>query len=81
MIFWSGCGARRPESGPGSRAGESTPAYGATVDSGRLSPEQERERQLEAWRELCGQWESDESVDEEIAAIYAARSGGREVDL
>ena len=72
-------GVRAPGGGLGSRASESTPVYGA--DAQTLSPELQRERQVETWRELGGQWESDESADEEIAAIFAARTGGREVEL
>ena len=74
-------GAQTPEGGLGLRAGESTPVYGGGSGAKGLSPEQERESQLEAWRELCGQWESEESVAEELEALSAARTGGRVVDL
>ena len=42
---------------------------------------EQAERQAEAWRKLAGKWESDETVQEEIDAIYASRTVGREVDL
>ena len=45
-----------------------------------LSREQARV-QLEAWRRLAGRWQADDDPDTEIAAIYAARSGGRTVNL
>jgi plasmid stability protein len=67
--------------GVGLRAGESTPVYGGGSGAEGLSPEQERESQLEAWQELCGQWESEESVAEELEALSAARTVGRVVDL
>ena len=35
-----------------------------------------RERQVAAWRDLAGTWVSDRPVEEEIAEIYAARTGG-----
>ena len=35
--------------------------------------------QADAWEHLEGSWESDISAEEEIAALYAARSAGREV--
>ena len=37
--------------------------------------------QVQAWSRLGGRWISDDPVDDEIAAIYAARSGGREIEL
>jgi plasmid stability protein len=36
--------------------------------------------QIRAWRQLAGRWESDLDAAEEIEDIYAARSGGRQVD-
>jgi plasmid stability protein len=36
--------------------------------------------QADAWSNL-GPWTSDKSVSEEIEALYAARSGGRDVDV
>ena len=35
----------------------------------------------DAWSKLAGKWKSTLSVDEEIAALYEARSGGRDLDL
>lgn len=74
-------GVQSPVSGWGLATRESTPVFGGGSGAERLSPEQARERQVEAWQELCGQWESEESVAEELEALYAARTGGREVDL
>ena len=37
--------------------------------------------QVQAWSRLGGRWVSDDSVEDEVAAIYAARSGGREIEL
>lgn len=41
----------------------------------------ERKHRAEQWARLAGLWRSDESAEDEIAAIYAARTEGREVDL
>jgi hypothetical protein len=35
----------------------------------------------DAWSKLAGKWKSTLPVDEEIAALYEASSGGRDVDL
>ncbi|MEO8614643.1 MAG: Arc family DNA-binding protein [Luteolibacter sp.] len=35
----------------------------------------------DAWTSLAGRWKSDMSVEDEIAALYQARSIGREVDV
>lgn len=75
------------DGGFGMRASESTPVVGNGLDPQGRGPqweqerERERERQVEVWRDLCGQWESEESVAEELEALGAARTGGREVDL
>ena len=37
--------------------------------------------QVQAWSRLGGRWVSDDSVEDEVAAIYATRSGGREIEL
>jgi hypothetical protein len=37
------------------------------------------EAQVAAWEALAGMWESTMSVEDEIAAIYAARTFGRDV--
>ena len=37
--------------------------------------------QVQAWSRLAGQWISDVPVGDEIAAIYSARSRGREIEL
>jgi len=39
------------------------------------------ETQAAAWSRLCGRWASDLSAEDEVAAIYSARSGGREVEM
>lgn len=41
----------------------------------------DRDTQVDVWRDLCGQWQSDLDPKAEIEAIYAARTAGREVDL
>ncbi len=35
----------------------------------------------DAWSRLAGKWKSTLFVDEEIAALYEMRSGGRDLDL
>ncbi|MCH7225705.1 FitA-like ribbon-helix-helix domain-containing protein [Haloferula sp. A504] len=37
--------------------------------------------QADAWEKLAGSWVSDLSVEEEIEALYSARSAGRDADL
>ena len=37
--------------------------------------------QAEAWSRLGGRWISDAPIEDEIAGIYAARSGGREIEF
>ena len=37
--------------------------------------------QAEAWSRLGGRWISDAPVEDEVGAIYSARSGGREIEL
>ena len=37
--------------------------------------------QADAWARLGGQWISDVPVEDEIADIYSARTGGREIEL
>lgn len=37
--------------------------------------------QAEAWSRLAGRWESDQSVEDEVRGILAARTAGRGVDL
>ena len=39
------------------------------------------ETQAAAWSRLGGRWVADLPVDDEVAAIYSARSGGREIEL
>jgi plasmid stability protein len=63
-----------------SEARETTPRYHAMVNMGADGPP-DRDAQVEAWRDLCGQWQSDLDPEAEIEAIYAARTAGREVDL
>lgn len=41
------------------------------------SAEDRAQRQLDAWRRLAGSWQSDESFEDEVAAIYSARTPGR----
>ena len=37
--------------------------------------------QVQAWSRLGGRWVSDVPIEDEVAGIYAARSGGREIEL
>ena len=37
--------------------------------------------QVAAWDKLAGSWESNLSIEEEIEALYAARTPGRDVEL
>lgn len=43
--------------------------------------EEEARSQAAAWSELAGRWRSDVDTDEEIEAILASRSRGRDVEL
>jgi plasmid stability protein len=40
-----------------------------------------RQQQVAIWREVAGRWTSSQTVDEEVAGIYSARSEGRQVEL
>ena len=73
-------GPGAPAKGWPGGARETEPRYSTLVPRGddRLVS---RDAQVEAWRDLCGQWQSDLDPAAEIDAIYAARSAGREVDL
>lgn len=82
MLFLLDQGAVPPLVEQWTEARESTPAYGGRgPGASEPSPDEAKRLQLEQWRELCGQWESIESPREEIAAITAARTEGREVEL
>jgi hypothetical protein len=35
----------------------------------------------DSWAALAGRWQSDMSIEDEIASLYEARSSGRDVDL
>ena len=35
----------------------------------------------DAWTKLAGKWQSDLTLEDEIAALYASRSAGRDVDV
>ena len=48
-------------------------------DNGSLRAE--IETQVHAWDALAGKWGTDESAEDEIARIYAARTVGRKVEL
>ena len=39
------------------------------------------EVQARAWSRLAGRWISEIPVEEEVAHVYEARTGGREIDL
>lgn len=47
----------------------------------RETVEERAQRQIAAWRELAGAWTSDLSFEQEVTAIYAARTSGRDCDL
>ena len=47
----------------------------------RETAEERSQRQIAAWRELAGGWASDVSFEHEVAAIYAARTSGRDCEL
>ena len=56
-----------------------------SLSEDRMHPLQMRramaETQVEAWSRLGGRWISNVPVQDEVADIYAARSGGREIEL
>lgn len=52
----------------------------AELDEGR-GRRRAAEAQVSAWEALGGRWESAETAEDEIAAIYSRRSRGRKVDL
>jgi hypothetical protein len=45
------------------------------------APRQDAQAQIEAWRKLAGQWQSDLSPEEEGRQLMDARTRGREVDF
>lgn len=47
----------------------------------RETARERADRQLAGWRKLAGTWRSEEAFEEEVAAIYEARTTGRDVDL
>lgn len=44
------------------------------------SAEDRARRQVEAWRALAGGWTSDQTFEDEVSGLYAARTPGRDVD-
>lgn len=52
-----------------------------TSDSPQPGAGQDPRHQVASWRQLSGRWASDESSEAEIAAIYRARTTGRDVVL
>jgi len=54
---------------------------GQAVDQDLEGRTRDVESQIQAWRRLVGQWDSDLDIADEIERIYAARSVGRRVDL
>ena len=72
----------KPDGEWAGRAAESSPGYQVEALGGGVPSVVGREQQVVAWRELCGKWDGgDLSVEEEIEAILAARTAGREVEL
>ena len=53
----------------------------ATAPSKAAVGEEEIASQVAAWRELAGQWSSEQSVQEELDELYGTRTLGREVEL
>lgn len=47
----------------------------------RETAEERALRQVQAWKDLAGAWESDRTFDEDVADLYAARTQGRNLDL
>jgi uncharacterized protein YcfJ len=47
----------------------------------RETAEERAQRQIAAWRSLAGGWASNEAFEDEVAALYAARSAGRDVRM
>ncbi|MFM8985659.1 MAG: FitA-like ribbon-helix-helix domain-containing protein [Planctomycetia bacterium] len=43
--------------------------------------EERAARQVSAWRALAGGWATEATFEDEVAALYAARTTGRTVDL
>jgi hypothetical protein len=43
--------------------------------------EERAARQVSAWRTLAGGWATEATFEDEVAALYAARTTGRAVDL
>ena len=58
---------------------------GPSLHAHRAHPTEYRrmlaDTQARAWLRLGGQWASEFPVDIEVAGIYAARTGGREIEL
>ena len=54
---------------------------GQSADEGVGGKSRDVEVQIQAWRRLAGQWDSDLDTTAEIEQIYAARTLGRRVDL
>jgi antitoxin FitA len=46
-----------------------------------VAPSAEVQAQVERWREIAGQWRSEQSFEAEVESIAGARSAGRSVDL
>ena len=51
------------------------------LDGLNNDPQAEARRQVDAWSQLAGRWQSDEPRDAEIGRIYDARTPGRTVVL
>lgn len=58
---------------------QSMNAGGATETSSRVA--ETPDAVADSWAALAGRWQSDMSVEDEIASLYEARSAGRDVDL
>jgi plasmid stability protein len=51
------------------------------LDEAGVGPTDEALEQVRRWRELAGRWVSEQTFEEEVADLRAARTTGREVDL
>ncbi len=51
------------------------------ADEKNVRLREDKQRQVEAWRQIAGRWKSSQTAEEEIREIYSARTPGRDVNL
>lgn len=51
------------------------------LDEAGVGSTEEALQQVQQWRELAGKWTSEQTFEEEVADLQAARTIGRAVDL